>query len=162
MAMIDLSLVLLAVLGSGLIAGVFFAFSNFVMPALARISPEQGLSAMQSINITVLNPGFLGTFMGTAVLSVVIIGLQLWQASTPSYLLMAGALSYLLGCFAVTAIANVPRNKALVLLNSKSEQTLSASDLAQWQEYLQSWTFWNHIRTAASALAMLFFVVSIN
>ncbi len=44
---------LFAALGCGLIAGVFFAFSSFVMNALARIQPTQGIAAMQSINITI-------------------------------------------------------------------------------------------------------------
>ena len=58
---------LLAALGCGLIAGVFFAFSAFVMSALARLEPPQGTAAMQAINITVINPWFMGVFMGTAV-----------------------------------------------------------------------------------------------
>src|ERR1044071_5696034 len=53
-------------LGCGLIAGVFFAFSAFVMKALARLSPVQGISAMQSINVVVINPVFLAVFLGTA------------------------------------------------------------------------------------------------
>jgi uncharacterized membrane protein len=36
-------------LGCGLNAGVFFAFSSFVMKALARLQPAQGIVAMQSI-----------------------------------------------------------------------------------------------------------------
>ncbi len=60
-------LVILCALGSGTIGGVFFAFSNFVMPALARIAPAEGIHAMQAINVTVVNRLFLGTFMGTGV-----------------------------------------------------------------------------------------------
>jgi uncharacterized membrane protein len=33
-------------LGCGLIAGVFFAFSSFVMRALARLPPARGVAAM--------------------------------------------------------------------------------------------------------------------
>ncbi len=55
-------------LGSGLIAGVFFAFSSFVMSGLARLSPAQGIAAMQSINITVINPLFMAALFGTAAL----------------------------------------------------------------------------------------------
>src|SRR5258705_6992637 len=42
-------------LGAGLVAGVFFAFSSFVMAALARLPPAQAIAAMQSINVTVVN-----------------------------------------------------------------------------------------------------------
>jgi len=43
-------LTLVSALGCGLTAGVFFAFSSFVMKALGRIQPAQGIAAMQSIN----------------------------------------------------------------------------------------------------------------
>ncbi len=42
-----------AVLGSGLVAGIFFAFSTFVMRALGQLPQDQGIAAMKSINITV-------------------------------------------------------------------------------------------------------------
>jgi uncharacterized membrane protein len=56
-----------AAIGCGLVAGVFFAFSTFVMPALARLQPAQGIAAMQSINITAINPLFMLALLGTAV-----------------------------------------------------------------------------------------------
>jgi uncharacterized membrane protein len=61
------ALKLISILGCVLIAGVFFAFSNFVMNALARIQPTQGIVAMQSINITVINPLFMTAFLGTGI-----------------------------------------------------------------------------------------------
>ena len=51
-------LTFVSALGSGLIAGFFFAFSIVVMKALAQQPPPQGIAAMQSINIAVLNPVF--------------------------------------------------------------------------------------------------------
>jgi len=64
---------LLAAIGSGLIAGVFFAFSTFVMRALARLPADQAVAAMQSINVTILNPVFFAVCFGTALLSIVLI-----------------------------------------------------------------------------------------
>ena len=61
------SLPLLVCLGAGTIGGVFFGFSTFVMKALAQLSEAQGIAAMQRINVVVLNPLFLGVFVGTAV-----------------------------------------------------------------------------------------------
>ena len=49
-------LALLTAVGCGLMAGLFFAFSNFVMKALVRLPSEQGMAAMQHINVTVINP----------------------------------------------------------------------------------------------------------
>ena len=78
---------LVAALGCGLIAGVFFAFSSFVMKALSLLPPHEGLVAMQAINVAVLNPWFLGTFIGTALVSL---------AQDALYLLFGGTV-YLLG-----------------------------------------------------------------
>ena len=51
-----LPITVLAAVGSGLMAGLLFAFSNFVMKALTRLPPEQGMAAMQLINVTIINP----------------------------------------------------------------------------------------------------------
>src|SRR3712207_6470121 len=59
-------LTLVSALGCGLMAGVYFAFSAFVMKALARLPPAQGMAAMQSMNVAVLNRWFLVPFFGTA------------------------------------------------------------------------------------------------
>ncbi len=105
------ALTLLAALGSGLIAGVFFAFSAFVMQALARLPHREGIAAMQSINVTVLNAWFLGTFFGTAAACVVAVVYSLlrWHERGALYLLVGGAL-YLVGTFLVTIVFNVPKN----------------------------------------------------
>ena len=60
------ALTLAAALGAGLIAGAFYAFSTFVMRALLRVPPLEGMAAMQSINVAGINPLFLGVFLGTA------------------------------------------------------------------------------------------------
>ena len=73
-----------ALLGSALIGGVFFAFSSFVMKALARVPSSQGVAAMQSINVVVINRSFIGAFMGTAVLSLGVVGLALVRLDHPS------------------------------------------------------------------------------
>jgi uncharacterized membrane protein len=64
-------------LGCGLVAGVFFAFSSFVMPALKRLELGQGIAAMQSINILAVTPAFMTALFGTA---VACLGLVAWTA----------------------------------------------------------------------------------
>ena len=56
------------VLGAGAVGGVFYAFSSFVMPALERLQPADGIKAMQSINVTAERPGFMVAFLGTTLL----------------------------------------------------------------------------------------------
>jgi uncharacterized membrane protein len=101
-------------LGCGLTAGVFFAFSAFVMKALARLSPVHGIDAMQSIHIVVINPAFFAVFFGTAAgcILLAVSSLFRWQRPGALYLLL-GSLLYLVGTILVTMLFNVPRNNAL-------------------------------------------------
>ena len=82
-------LTLIAALGSGLMAGFFFAFSVSVMKALGRLPPAQGIAAMQSINVVVINPVFLIAFFGTAAacVAVAISALSGWSEPGAAYLL---------------------------------------------------------------------------
>jgi len=153
-----LALTLLSALGCGLVAGAFFAFSSFVMKALARLPPAQGIAAMQSINVVVLNPWFLGVFVGTAAACVlaVICAFLRWHERSAIYLLLGGAL-YLIGTFAVTAVFNVPRNDALAKLAPDDPRSASV-----WAEYVAGWTNWNHVRTVASLVATALFSLALR
>lgn len=149
--------VVLALIGSALISGVFFAFSSFVMKALARVPSAEGIAAMQSINVVVLNPSFLGTFIGTAATSVLVAVLAVKGWATPSApWFLAGALLYLAGTFLVTALGNVPLNDELALVS-----TGDAAAAALWESYLHRWTRLNTLRTVAAASAALMFTVGL-
>jgi uncharacterized membrane protein len=145
-------------LGCGLVAGVFFAFSTFVMKALAKLPPAQGLAAMQSINEVVINPWFLTLFLGTAVTSacMVIGSLLRWHDPRAFYWLAGGAL-YLAGTILVTAVCNVPRNDALAQVAPGSPEAAGF-----WATYLSIWTAWNHVRTVAALLAGVSFTVALR
>jgi uncharacterized membrane protein len=153
-----LVLTCLAALGSSLIAGVFFAFSAFVMTALGRLPPHQGIAAMQSINIAVINPWFFAAFFGTAAASAVlaIASLFRWGASGAIYML-AGSLLYLVGTILVTVRRNVPLNDALA-----ATEPDSAEGAGLWTRYLAEWTAWNHVRTAASLAAAAAFLLALT
>jgi uncharacterized membrane protein len=140
------TLILVDVIGAATIGGVFFAFSTFVMGALAQLPPAHGVAAMQRINVVVLNPLFLGTFMGTAVvqgLTAVLAVIGWLPIRAP--LLLAAAILYILGTFGVTMALNVPRNDRLKSLPADGDAAR-----AYWPVYVREWTFWNHVRTAAA------------
>jgi uncharacterized membrane protein len=144
-----LTLLVATCVGAGLIAGVFFAFSSFVMKALAELPPQQGIAAMQRINVVVLNRLFLAVFTGTAALGLLCIFVGILQfGTTKSSLLVAAGLSYVVGCFRVTMAYNVPRNNRLASLGAESPEAV-----AYWPIYVREWLFWNHVRTIASAAA---------
>ena len=147
----------IALLGSALVGGIFFAFSSFIMKALADVPSAEGIGAMQSINVVVINPSFLGVFFGTAVLSFVMGGLALasWGSPSASFLL-SGALFYLVGTILVTMLGNVPLNNQLAAMSATNP---AARDV--WKHYLGRWTMWNHIRTAAAMVAALLYAVGL-
>ena len=142
-------LTLVTALGCGTIAGVFFAFSTFVMKALARLPADDGIAAMQSINVAVVNSWFLGAFLGTAAacLLVIVAAISQWSDSSAIFQLL-GAGTYLVGCFLVTMVFNVPMNDALASLSPADPDRA-----ARWASYLADWTTWNHVRTLASLAA---------
>lgn len=144
-------LTLFTALGCGLVAGVFFAFSTFVMNALARLQAKEGIIAMQSINITAINPLFMLALFGTATACIflAVSSVLKWHQPGAAYLLI-GSLLYLIGTVLVTIAFNVPLNDALAI--AKPDSTEGAN---LWAKYLTNWTFWNHVRTIAALAAAL-------
>jgi uncharacterized membrane protein len=99
-------------LGCGLVAGVFFAFSSFVMPALKRLPPAHGIAAMQSINKLAVTPAFMTALFGTA---VACLGLAAWavisMGERPAALVLAGSALYLVGAIGVTIARKRPAQR---------------------------------------------------
>lgn len=157
MSFLTTAMVVTALLGSALIGGVFFAFSSFVMKALARIPSAEGIAAMQSINVVVLNPSFLGAFMGTAAISLVVAVLAFNDFGTASAgFFWAGSLLYLVGTFLVTVLGNVPLNNQLEKVSATSPDSTEL-----WNHYLNRWTMLNTVRTAAAVIAALSFTAGL-
>jgi uncharacterized membrane protein len=153
------ALTVAAVLGSGLMAGLFFIFSNTIMAALGRLAPASGIGAMQAINVAILNPVFLLTFMGTAVLSLMLVvaAMMGWHTGAGVGWIHAGAAFYLIGIIGVTMIVNVPMNNALMAVEPASTEGATF-----WADYLVNWTRWNHVRTLSGVLAALSFVLALR
>lgn len=143
------TLTLITALGCGLMAGAFFVFSTFIMRALARLPPPQGIAAMQSINLVAITPLFMAVLFGTAAACLVLgsAALFIWGMPDAAFLL-AGSLLYLLGAVLVTIACSVPRNDAL----AAADPSRAESD-GLWDSYLTSWTAWNHVRTVAALAA---------
>lgn len=144
-------------LGCGLSAGVFFAFSSFVMSGLKGIPHTQGIAAMQSINRTAVGPLFMTVLFGSALACA---GLVVWAAThwdaPAARWLLAAAVLFLLGAIVVTGAGNVPLNDRLEALDPAS-----AGAAAQWASYVSDWQLWNHLRTVASLAATGLLVVAL-
>jgi uncharacterized membrane protein len=149
------ALAFLAALGCGIVGGIFYGFSSFVMKALARIAPEQGVAAMKSINVVVINPGFMLAFMGTAAVCLALAaGSYSWWQQPSGKLVLLAAVLYIVGCFGLTLVVNQPLNLKLAALQP-------AEALAFWPRYVQTWTMWNHVRTVAPLLSTALFMAAL-
>ncbi len=143
------ALALLAALGCGLAAGVFFAFSSFVMKGLRRLEPARSVAAMQAINVAAVSFAFMATLFGTALACAAVGGWALaeWNEPFAGYL-VAGSALYLVGVIALTIGYHVPRNNALAAVDADGPE---AAEI--WARYVVDWTRWNHVRAAAALAA---------
>ena len=144
-------------IGCGLLAGLYFAFSAFIMTALGRIEQAQGISAMNSINSTIVKSSFMVFFLGTTLASLVLVVIGFVRWGEPGAMAMlAGGLIYVAGMFLCTIFFNVPLNNALAAVDPAS-----AAAAPIWARYLKDWTFWNHVRTISSTAAGALYIAAI-
>lgn len=149
-------LIFSAAIGAGVNAGLFFIFSVCIMGALGRLPAAQGVAAMQSINVVILNPWFMLAFLGTALLSLVLVAVAVFTGSPARLYVIAGGLLFLAGTILVTMVFNVPMNNALEALAPQSEEAARL-----WSStYLVDWVRWNHVRTLSSLGALSCFVMA--
>ena len=151
-------LTLLAALGCAMMAGVFFAFSAFVMKALARLPAQQGIGAMQAINVAAVTFAFMAALFGTAAAcgALAVWALFAWDERFVPYLLVGSSL-YLIGTILLTIAYHVPRNEALARVEPHSVEAES-----HWKRYLSGWTAWNHLRAAAALAAAATLAIALH
>ena len=149
-------IIVASITGAGLVTGLLFAFSNFVMRALADLPSEKGMFAMQRINETIINPIFMVLFLGTPILCSVIAVISGLKINEPGNLfLLVGALAYIIGPFGITMLFNVPLNNLLACADVSD-----ANDI--WPMYQKKWQRWNHIRTYIGVVSVVFIAIGLG
>ena len=150
-------LTLLTALGSGLMAGAMFVFSNMVLAGLRNTSTPTAIAAMQALNGAVDRSLFLAVFTGTGVLSLVLaVSVPFRWDGPASVLLLAGSLLYLV-VIAVTRIVHLPRNAVLMTTDPTTRESA-----AWWAEFTPVWNTWNRVRTLAALFATGLLVLSLT
>ena len=145
-----------ACIGSGMMAGLFSAFSNFMMKALSSLSESNGIQAMQAINRLIVRPGFLLIFLGTGVLCTVS-ALLGWDVLGGSLLTATAAtVIYISGCVVSTIVFNIPLNNQLEAVDPDSEE-----GRVLWAQYVSKWTRWNHVRSVATLTSTFLLALTI-
>ena len=155
-----------AVLTTGLMAGLFYAYSISVMPGLARTDDRTYVGAMQKINVAILNGwfavGFGGAFAFTGFAGV----LHLAAGERVALPWIAAGLVLYTAVLAITFRVNVPLNNALVAVGAPgSADDLAderADDLASLRHRFETtWVRWNAVRTLGSTAAFASLVVGL-
>mgnify|MGYP003574981734 CR=1 FL=1 len=145
---------ILAILVTGLMAGLFYSYSCSVNPGLGRLTDANYLAAMQNINRAILNPAFFACFLGTLVLLPLSAYFHYSQPVGLKFWLVAGAaMVYIVGLFGVTMAGNVPLNN---MLDKTDLTSATAEQLAQLRAAFEGpWNRWHAIRTIAVVLSFL-------
>jgi len=149
---------MVALLGCALVAGVFFAFSTFVMKGLGYLPAARGAEAMNAINVAAPTAGLMMAMFGTALVCLVLGGASFARMGTEN-----AAVYRVVGCavymvtILVTIFYHVPHNDALAALDPAS-----AEGMAYWKDYLVHWTAWNHVRTVAPLAAAALLAIALR
>lgn len=144
-------------LSVAIMAGLYFAFSVFVMKSLDAIDHPAGMQAMQSINRVIVRTLFLPLFFGSTLSAVALIVIAfIDRAVVGANPLLAGCAIYVAGMFVVTVVGNVPLNNRLEATDAQGDQAL-----AVWKDYLARWTRWNSIRTIACTVSLALLVLAV-
>ena len=143
-------LVAVAAISAGLMAGVYFAFSGFIMRSFDQLGGERAADAMNAINNVILRSWFMPLFFGSTLLYALLALLGIVAPDIAGrWSLIASGLIYVFGMFATTAGFNVPLNNRLAQADADSQ---TKSDV--WAHYFKVWTRWNHLRSVCSLIAL--------
>jgi uncharacterized membrane protein len=135
---------LLSTITAGIMAGVFFTYTNSVLPGLHRSEDRSFVDAMQRMNVAIQNGWFLLCFLGTLVLAVIALVMHLGRAPLPWIAIGAGLYAVTL---LITFAISIPLNNALDAAGPPS----SIADFgAVRAAFERPWVAWNLVRTFTS------------
>ncbi|WP_083742946.1 DUF1772 domain-containing protein [Rhodococcus sp. MTM3W5.2] len=132
---------------AGLMAGLFAAFAYAVMPGLGRTDDQTFISAMQKINVAILNGWFMICFLGGLVLTVATLLLHLRSARSVLPWIIAALVLYV-AMLVITAAVNVPLNDEL----ARAGDVIANPDVVRAQ-FESRWVTWNIVRAVVSTAA---------
>ncbi len=150
----------LAILFTGMSAGLCFTWTNAITPGIGRLNDIVYLQAFQQMNRTILNPMFFVVFFGPFLLSLLNLYLFKGSSSTFMWLLITATVIYFFGVVLVTIFGNVPLNEMLAktdLSNTSVDQLKSLRD-----NFEVKWNRLHLIRTLTSILSFSLLIFSLT
>ncbi len=153
------TILIIATVFTGLMAGLFYAWSISVTPGLAQVDDIHYLKAFQSMNRAILNPAFFVPFIGLVfILPIVSFLFYREGISTSFWYILSATLLYLFGVIAVTFMGNVPLNN---LLEALSIDTMSIDQMESFRAAFENkWNQLNMIRTLSSLIALICLILA--
>ena len=147
-----------AAIGAGVTAGVYFAFSTFVMPALRKLSHTQAISTMNSINKAAPNnPLFMLALFGTGIICVLVMVAGFRHRDDPAATWeIVGAALYLVSVL-VTVLYHVPHNEQLMKVDPDGGGAGTT-----WAHFYSGWMAWNHVRTVTATAGTVSLVLALR
>ena len=145
------TLLLLAAVGSALVAGLCFAFASFLMRSFESLGAPDAIRAMQAVNREILRSTTMPVWLGTAA-----VGLAAAIFAEERTFAVAGLLCYLVGALLITRMGNIPLNEGLDRVDPDAPEEAANA----WRDYRASWGRWNALRTLACALATAGFALA--
>ncbi|MEV2195744.1 anthrone oxygenase family protein [Streptomyces phaeochromogenes] len=133
---------------TGLVAGLFYAYANNVMPALARSDDRAYIEVIQNINDVIQNPVFLLSFNGALLLTA----FSAWQLRGSPRIrvwVFAALVVYALA-FLVTVVFNIPLNNEIMDAGNPATMTDPA---AVREKFEDPWVAWNVVRAVLHLVA---------
>ncbi len=139
----------IAAISAGLMAGVYAAFSTFIMRSFDQLGPTPATNSMNAINEVILRSSFMPLFFGSTLLYAVLGGYAVFADELAGrWILFSASIIYVLGMFVSTAAFNVPLNNRLAAVANEPAQHAST-----WSDYYHRWTRWNHSRGICSVIS---------
>ncbi len=150
-------LLIVAIISSSLVCGLFLIFSDFLMRSFALARPSAGIQVMQVLNREIWRSVTMILLWGMLVVSAVLAGYSfLYLEGILAGLIVTGAALYLFGALVVSFRFNIPLNDALDKLDYTSDAAAS-----YWLEtYVPRWVRWNYLRALTTGSAALCYLLA--
>ncbi|MDG1105535.1 MAG: DUF1772 domain-containing protein [Cyclobacteriaceae bacterium] len=148
-----------AILLIGIMAGIFFTWSNAVKPGIGKLSDIEYLRALQAMNRVILNKAFIGIFLG-AVIAVTVVPIAHFKLFPDNifWLFIITLATYWIGVFGVTVLGNVPLNELLDEINLES---ITLEEIKALRTSIEvKWNNLNLIRSISSGITFVLLIIS--
>ena len=149
----------LAILLTGLMAGIFFTWSNAVKPGIGKLSDSEYLRALQSMNRVILNNAFKIIFLG-AIIAVVLVPIFYFNLYPRNifWLFVFTLIIYWIGVFGVTVSGNIPLNE---ILDKTNLESITSEEIKTLRKSIEvKWNNFNLIRCISSGITFILLIIS--